>query len=243
MIKTYLMDVRQLENEKVYEKAISFVSPYRRQKIALLKHQKDKNRSLGAALALHRALMEYGLEERMMEYDNGEQGKPFFRYYPEIFFSLSHSGDYAICSVGEAEIGNDIEKVKNGRLRVAERFFAEEENKWIMQAETEDEMEERMFRLWTMKESFLKVTGLGMSLVLKDFTVSIRENNEVSIGQHINEKKYFLKEYPMPTDVAVNEPYKSAVDEPYKIAVCSVCDDFSPEIIPVLAQDILHIFE
>ena len=45
----------------------------------------------------------------------------------------------------------------------------------------------------------------------------------------------------MPTDVAVNEPYKSAVDEPYKIAVCAVCDDFSPEIIPVLAQDILYI--
>lgn len=235
------MDVRQLESEQVYEQALAFVSAYRRQKIALLKHQKDKNRSLGAALALHRGLMEYGLEERMMEYDNGALGKPFLRYYPELFFSLSHSGDYAICSIGREMIGNDIETVKSGRLKVAERFFAQEEKEWILQAETEQEMEERMFRLWTMKESFLKVTGLGMSLALNDFAVCINKANSIktrpggeqaafAIKQKIDNKQYFLKEY----QLSVTEE-----EQKYKISVCSTSQTFAPEIQQVLVQDIL----
>lgn len=226
MIKTYLIDVRQLQNEAVYEKTLSFVSPYRRQKIALLKHQRDKERSLGAALALNQALLGYGLEERMMEYDVGVQGKPYFRYYPELYFSLSHSGDYAICSIGECEIGNDIEKVKSGRLRVAERFFAAEELVWMQQVDSVEKMEDRMFRIWTMKESFLKVTGLGMSLPLKDFTVTMSENTEILVRQQVNEKKYFMKEYKMQMeDTMLTE---NAMQ--YKIAVCSECNDFAAEL-------------
>lgn len=220
------MDVRQLQNTEVYEQAVSLVSPYRRQKIALLKHQKDKDRSLGAALALHQALREYGLEERMMEYDNGEQGKPYFRYYPDIFFSLSHSGDYAICSIGECEIGNDIEKIKNGRLRVAERFFAKEELAWMKQAETPKEVEERMFRIWTMKESFLKVTGFGMSLALKDFTIDLSKEEEIWIKQQVNHKKYYMKEYRMQTEDTIQT--EDAMQ--YKIAVCSESNNFAQEL-------------
>lgn len=230
------MDVRQLESEKVYEQALAFVSAYRRQKIALLKHQKDKNRSLGAALALHRGLMEYGLEERMMEYDNGALGKPFLRYHPELLFSLSHSGDYAICSIGKEMIGNDIEMLKSGRLKVAERFFAQEEKEWILQADTVQEMEERMFRMWTMKESFLKVTGLGMSLALNDFIIRTKpqDNTEAQatfeIKQRIDDNQYFLKEYQIPL---IDEERK------YKISVCSTSQTFAPEIKQVLVKDIL----
>lgn len=224
-----------MQEEKVYEQALALVSAYRRQKIAFLKHQKDKDRSLGAALVLHRGLMEYGLEERMMEYENGAQGKPFFRYHPEISFSLSHSGDYALCSIGRGAIGNDIEMVKSGRLQVAERFFAKEEKEWILQAEGVPEMEDRMFRLWTMKESFLKVTGLGMSLALHDFTIYTRkpdhagEATEFGIKQQIDEKQYFLKEYQIPV---------SGEAQKYKISVCSINPDFAPEINRVFVQDI-----
>lgn len=229
MIKTFFMDIRQLQEHTVYEKALSYISPYRRQKIALLKHQKDKDRSLAAALSLHQALTEYGLEERMMEYDTGAQGKPYFRYHPEICFSLSHSGDYAICSIGEETIGNDIEQIRDGRLGVAERFFAADEVLWIKQAETAEEKDGRMFRLWTLKESFLKVTGLGMSLPLKDFTVCIAENGTVRIRQSVDEKIYFAKEYQMPV----------LESEEYKISLCSTCADFAPKIEQIQVQNIM----
>ena len=154
MIKTYIINIRQLEDEAIFKKMLEFASPYRRQKIALLKNDNDKRRSLGAAIALDKALGGYGLEERAMEYELGSNGKPFLRYHPEIHFSLSHSKDYAMCSIGSEELGNDIEWVRDGKEKVAERFFAEEELAWIKNAVDLKERDERIFRIWTMKESF-----------------------------------------------------------------------------------------
>lgn len=225
MIKTYIVDVRQLESESAFDKTLQEVSPYRRQKIALLKHKKDKNRSLGAALSLNAALKTYGLEERSMEYDLEEQGKPVFRYYPEIHFSLSHSGDFAICSIGEVESGSDIEWVRSGKARLAERFFAEEELAWIRKAASTGEQEDRMFRIWTMKESFLKVTGFGMSLPLKEFAVVMEDEGAISLRHNVNEKTYFMKEYSLPEH--------SAEDIRYKVSVCSESLDFTPNLIQV----------
>lgn len=220
MIKTYIINIRQLEDEALFQKMLELTSPYRRQKIALLKNDNDKRRSLGAAIALNKALGGYGLEERAMEYELGSHGKPHLRYHPEIHFSLSHSKDYAICSIGNEEIGNDIEWVRSGKDKVGERFFAEEELAWIKNAADLKKGDERMFQIWTMKESFLKVTGLGMSLPLKDFVVVMQENGNITLHQTINHKTYYVKEYALP--LIFNEQAE------YKIAVCSPDPEFAP---------------
>ena len=225
VIKTYIINTRQYEDEAAFNTAVEFVSPYRRQKIALLKNMKDKMRSLAAAIALNTALKEYGLEERTMEYDVGKQGKPYFRYNPDIHFSLSHSGDYAICSIGSHETGNDIELIKSGRERVAKRFFATEELDWIYETQDPRERDNRIFRIWTMKESFLKVTGRGMSLPLKNFAVMLSDDGGVSIRQNFNDITYHMKEYAIP------EPLPEY--DAYKVAVCSESETFAPELVVV----------
>lgn len=220
MIKTYIIDIRQLEDKGLFERSLESVSPYRRQKIELLKNENDRRRSLGASIALGEALRGYGLEEREREYELGQQGKPFFRFHPEIHFSISHSGDFALCSIGDEEIGSDIERMRSGKERVAERFFAEEELLWIKNAADLKEREERIFRIWTMKESFLKVTGLGMSLSLKDFAVVMGNDGKIDLRQTVNNKKYFIKEYAMP--LISNEQAE------YKISICSPDPVFAP---------------
>ena len=196
MIYTYYLDVTQLENEELFQEKRELLSPYRQQKLALLKHAKDKNRSLGAGIALDHALAPYGLKEREMEYEFGEWGKPFFKYRPEICFSLSHSGDYAICSIGDRPVGNDIELIKNGRLKVADRFFAKEELEWMYAVQDEEEITGRMFRIWTMKESLLKVTGRGMARSLRDFAICMdEERNRIRVKHTVDAKYYHMKEY------------------------------------------------
>ncbi len=196
MICTYYINVAQFEDDKLFEEKLQLLSPYRQQKVALLKNRKDKNRSLGAGIALDHALETYGLKERGMEYEIGEWGRPTLKYYPGIYFSLSHSGDYAICSIGEQQVGNDIEFIKEGRLKVADRFFCEEEKEWVYAAKNEQEIEKRMFRIWTIKESFLKVTGRGMSLPLQDFTVLMEEENRrIKIRQTVEAKYFHVREY------------------------------------------------
>ena len=57
----------------------------------------------------------------------------------EAVFNLSHSGDYVLCAysdVAKAQVGCDLEEVKELRLSVARRFFGEREYRHI--AETKD---------------------------------------------------------------------------------------------------------
>lgn len=196
MIYTYYTDIMCLENEGLFREKLNNLSPYRQQKIALLRHRKDKNRSLGAGLLLDRGLAVYGLQERSVEYEIGEWGKPALKYHPEICFSLSHSGDYAVCTIGDRPVGNDIERVKEGRLKVADRFFAKEELAWLYAAGGEEEKTVRMFRLWTMKESFLKAIGRGMSLSLGDFAIHMdEESGRARVRHSFDAKYYYMKEY------------------------------------------------
>ena len=196
MIYTYYADVRCLDNEKLFREKQKRLSPFRQQKIAILRHRMDKNRSLAAGLLLDHALEPFGLQERSVEYEIGEWGKPALKYHPEICFSLSHSGDYAVCTIGDKPVGNDIERVKTGRLKVADRFFAEEERDWIYEAEREEEQVQRMFRLWTMKESFVKAIGRGMSLSLQDFAIYVDgESGRARVRHSVDAKYYHMREY------------------------------------------------
>ena len=221
MVRTYIINIRQLEEETVFQAVLPSVSSYRRQKIAALRNGKDRCRSLGASLALNAALQLYGLNEGAMEFDLGDQGKPVLRDHPDLHFSLSHAGDYAICSMGAQEIGNDIERVRPGKLRVADRFFAEEEKAWLYRADLPEEQESRMFRLWTIKESFLKVTGFGMSLPLRDFTVYMEDDGAVRLHHTLNDNIYYIKEYALPA------VFRETTD--YKISVCSMDSDLASE--------------
>ena len=183
MIYTCYIDVTQFENETLFREKLNLLSPCRQRKIAQLKQEKDRHRSLGAGLALDHALGVYGngLRERDMEYVFGEWGKPSLRDYPEIHFSLSHSGAYAMCSIGGSLVGNDIEWIRPGRLKVAERFFTAQElaflyrgHKGMQSIRTDgsvrqpqsgrdeddgelwyeaEEITQRLFRIWTMRAS------------------------------------------------------------------------------------------
>lgn len=195
MISTYYINVTQLEEEKIYEEKFRSLSPYRRQKIQILKHHKDKCRSLGAGIVLDCALQQYGLRERQMDYSVGQWGKPLFKEYPQLHFSLSHSGDYAICSIGKTPIGNDIEGIKGGHLKVADRFYTKKERDWMYEMNNEQEIEHRMFRIWTAKESFLKATGRGMSLSLLDFSILFGLQGAIEVEQTLEESSFHGKEY------------------------------------------------
>lgn len=68
----------------------------------------------------------------------------------------------------DCEVGCDIEKNADAPLEVADRFFYSKEAEYI---KTEDDKNRAFFTLWTLKESYMKMTGRGMSLPLDSFEV------------------------------------------------------------------------
>ena len=88
-----------------------------------------------------------------------------------MHFNLSHSGSYAVCAVSDAPVGVDIEvRRKNTNLKVAKRFFSQAENDYIDSFETLESREDAFYRIWTLKEAFVKATGEGLSRPLNEFS-------------------------------------------------------------------------
>ena len=85
-----------------------------------------------------------------------------------LFFNVSHAGDYVVGVLSDCEVGCDIEKNANAPLEVAEHYFYHSELAYIKAAKNKDKA---FFTLWTLKESYMKMTGRGMSLPLDSFEV------------------------------------------------------------------------
>ena len=115
-------------------------------------------------LRVYSALQVMELIERPIELamDYGKKGKPYLREYP-LFFNLSHSGEYVVCAVSDREIGVDIQKCSDTNvMRIAKRFFSEEECRALEASETVEERRQSFFRLWVRKEAYGKFLGEGI---------------------------------------------------------------------------------
>lgn len=172
----YAAKISALSEERAFAVAYNAVSERRRKKTDALRFDKDKYLSLGAELLLRKALKDFGAPVKLVDcIENGENGKPFFSGGEDIFFNLSHSGEYVLCAVSDGEVGCDIEEIKDLKESLAKRIFSETEYSDIMSKNTAKERSAEFFRYWTLRESYIKFTGQGLSLPLSDFFVT-REN-------------------------------------------------------------------
>ncbi len=94
-------------------------------------------------------------------------GKPHFPEYPEVFFSLTHSGTYWMCAFGSEPVGLDLQLHQNcAREKISRRYFHPDEDAFLKEGNYE-----QFFHIWAAKESYLKYTGQGMHRPLSGFSV------------------------------------------------------------------------
>ena len=170
MIKVYLVSIGNLNpHDSIYSKLIS---KERLEKSRRYLKEKDKALSIAAELILNYAIKENYPEIKCpMKFEKNPYGKIFIKEFPEINFNISHSGDYAVCALSEADVGIDIEKIRPISIDIAERFFTEKEYKFIMNKPQAQRLS-CFYRLWVLKESYMKARGLGFNLPLKDFCIN-----------------------------------------------------------------------
>lgn len=91
----------------------------------------------------------------------GEHGKPYFCEHPEIRFNISHTGNLVMCAVSDFEIGVDVqEKEQINTDRIAKKIMSlGEYGKYLASSERQD----FFYRIWVMKESYVKWTGDGIT--------------------------------------------------------------------------------
>ena len=191
-VKVYVAHTDALWSDETFARYYDTMPAWRKDKIDRLRRQEDRVRSLAAELLLRRALADVGVTQYTVGCD--EHGKPYLADHPGLFFNLSHAGNVVLCAVSDSEVGCDVEKIVPGREALAKRFFTAREAADIASQPTEEEKTLRFFRYWTLKESFMKVTGLGMSLSPAAFEIQLQPDG-VSIAHAVNACTYYAREY------------------------------------------------
>ena len=152
-------------------------------------------RLLGEALVRFALKKYWNLTSEDYRIDRGEKGKPFIVGVENVFFNISHSGDYVVCAVSDREIGIDIEKRAKARMEVAGRFFHGEEVAQLKMLE-EDKQDQLFFNYWSVKESFLKYIGTGLARPLNSFIVSF-SGGGVSLFERGNKLPLYVHARPV----------------------------------------------
>lgn len=190
----YILNITPLKDEAIYWDYYNQMPEERRKKVADYKMQADRLRSLGAGIVLNAILKQYGLDPRETWLEYGPNGKASIAGRPDIHFNLTHSGAFAAGAWGDSPVGIDIEEIRGMKERTFRRFFHEGEYKYMEGVEEEEERREAFFRLWVLKESFMKATGLGMRLPLNAFEIRFKGQG-IEVIQDVDDMQYYFKEF------------------------------------------------
>lgn len=146
----------------------------------------ERGRALGFVFELHRRqfVAAHALKRVMLSvvsgtvpgswaFETGSSGKPRVTALPGPHFNLSHSEGLVACAVSnELEVGIDVEPVnRDAPLEIARIHFAPAEQSWIA-ALPRSEQALGFWRVWTLKEAFIKATGRGLGQRLQDISFS-----------------------------------------------------------------------
>lgn len=132
------------------------------QRLSRIVRQEDKNIFLSSQVMKKIICGQYlncPPEEVFFAYT--ENKKPFISDKSDFHFNVSHSGNWLVMVFSRNPCGIDVEKIQpdfdfEGVIRIT---FHPEEIGYILQ---NPDHSNAFFRIWSIKESFLKATGVGL---------------------------------------------------------------------------------
>ena len=112
-----------------------------------------------------------------------EYGKPYLKNI-DIYFNISNSKNVSVCVISNREVGVDIQ-YKTYKESLKNKVF---NNKEQEQLDKSIEKESVFTKMWTIKESYVKMKGIGLSYGLNNVdTLSLKKNIKL-----LNYKNYII---------------------------------------------------
>lgn len=108
----------------------------------------------------------------------GKNGKPLYAL-PGYFFNISHCKSAVAAAVAKSPVGVDIEGPRQVKSLVMNKCMDERERAYIDHRTgvwLQEEEVKRFLALWTLKESYVKMTGDGMGVPFHEVCFMIRDS-------------------------------------------------------------------
>lgn len=126
--------------------------------------------------AVARRLLSYGLSKQFgidagkVSIDRNCFGKPFLVGQAGVHFSVAHCDRGVVAMFSNRPVGIDVEMVRPHDPRVAARVLTDSE---LAALGHSPEPDREFFRYWTIKESYVKALGTGLSYPLRKLNITI----------------------------------------------------------------------
>ncbi len=216
MITINCVDISKMTIED-YEKFYLISSDERKKRATRYKHLENAKRCILGDILLRYSLFQTfdDLVEPIIEC--GIHGKPYIKNVEGFFFNISHSGKWIVIAFGTSEVGVDIEQIRwTGSLEgVVNRFYTEEEKNYIFSATDEKEKAIRFTKVWSLKESYIKFLGEGLSRGLSSFSIDVfnekimdilnKDTNSITIKSSLLEEEYVLSICSRENDIKIDK--------------------------------------
>ncbi len=174
----YVFNTDVLIDKDIYQKWYDRMPVYRKEKIDKFKPQESKRQSLGAGIALDRALTDCGITDYEIEYGTNE--KPYIKGRRDVFFNISHSGKYAACAISDMEVGVDIQDVREFSESLVKYVFTPEEIAQVHRNISNSKSADALYtKMWTIKESVMKYFGIGISMNPQKISITMDDRIQV----------------------------------------------------------------
>jgi 4'-phosphopantetheinyl transferase len=150
--------------------------------------EKDRRTYVVTRALIRTVLSKYSSTEPCdWKFENNLYGRPELLRQsnaPPIRFNLSHTPGVVACAIAlERDVGIDVEEItrKTETIELADRFFSPEEAATLRGLKREDRTE-RFFSYWTLKESYIKAIGTGLSTPLDSFSFHLKQGYPIRIS-------------------------------------------------------------
>jgi len=152
---------------------------------------KDSHRFLVTRALVRDVLSHYApILPQDWRFESSEYGRPVIAngdaVAKRISFSISHTDGLIILGVTrDRALGIDAENItREAPIQFADSFFSLSEIRALRQLPTSLQSQ-RFFELWTLKESYIKARGIGLSIPLSQFSFNLDVDHQARIDFEI----------------------------------------------------------
>ena len=226
------MEIIALKLEEVdptlCDRLSTFLSPDRRSMLRKFKFVEDRIRSIFSELLVRTYTIEnFGMVNEEIRFIKNKYGKPAIAGSMPFHYNISHSGHWVVAVFDDFPVGIDIEKIEKIDLAVADFCFSQVEKKQLLDQPEESHLA-HFYKVWTLKESYIKAVGKGLSIPPQSFSISLI-NKEIRFQSDTDKEHWCFHQY--------------TIDDGYKLSLCATHSNFSKKIHTMSSNDLAKRFQ
>jgi 4'-phosphopantetheinyl transferase len=211
-----------------FQQAYAKTDLSRQRKIDAYLRREDKESALVGDMLIRQMLFRhFGYASLKAPFTLNQFGKPYLEGQSGMHFNLSHAGDWIVCAVDSSPIGIDVEQIQSIDMAIAAHYFSAAEHAALLAIPLGNRIAS-FFDLWTLKESYIKAIGKGLSETLSHFTIDFSYNEIKLISTKEEDAKWQFRQY--------------EIDPAYKLSICAGNDSFPNQVTEVVWDELFAFY-